>query len=231
MLVALPAGGCGGDKLDTGTTAPEAPAAAGAEAGAARACAQVVPGAGGEGVAAAPTETQTSASNVAAAAVATGNGGGDHSCQKTGDRVRSQGRREETGVSGPAPRSPWCEDGVVWSGSCLPPSSCPTHLSESSVLCSAWFSLGCDAGHAPCLMASCLLSATWCLAFPSRAQWRLLASRKHFFPFDPNTLPCHSVPISLCGSGSGVSLPFGGHVHTCLGVPSLCTPNPRMGLG
>lgn len=104
MLVALPAGRCGGDKLDTGTTAPEAPAAAGAEAGAARACAQVVPGAGGEGEAAAPTETQTSASNGAAAAVAAGNGGGDHSCRKTGDRVRSQGRKEET-WSACAPKS------------------------------------------------------------------------------------------------------------------------------
>ena len=55
MLVALPAGGCGGDKLDTGATAPEAPAATGTEAGATQACTQVVPGAGGEGVAAAPT--------------------------------------------------------------------------------------------------------------------------------------------------------------------------------
>lgn len=96
MLVALPAGGCGRDKLDTRATAPEAPAATGAEAGAAQARAQVVPSAGGEGVAAAPTETQTSASKAAAAAVATGNSGGDHSYRKRGERVKTRGRREET---------------------------------------------------------------------------------------------------------------------------------------
>lgn len=70
MLVALPAGRCGGDKLDTGATAPEAPAATGTEAGATQACAQVVPSAGGEGVAAAPTETQASTSGATAAAIA-----------------------------------------------------------------------------------------------------------------------------------------------------------------
>lgn len=73
MLVALPAGGRGGDKLDAGAAAPEAPAAAVAEAGAA----QAVPTTG-RGVTAAPAEAQASTGNTAATPVATGDGGGDH---------------------------------------------------------------------------------------------------------------------------------------------------------
>lgn len=92
MLVALPAGGRGGDKLDAGAAAPEAPVAAAAEAGAA----QAVPTTGREGVAAAPTEAQASTANTAATSVATGDGGGDHSCRKRGDVVRTKGRGEDT---------------------------------------------------------------------------------------------------------------------------------------
>lgn len=97
MFIALSAGGRGGDKLDTGTIAPKAPAATGTEAGASQPHAQAVPTTGGEGIATAPTETQASTSNAAATAVATGNSGGDHSCGKRGDVVRFKGRREDTG--------------------------------------------------------------------------------------------------------------------------------------
>lgn len=106
MLIAFSAGGCGGDKLDTGAIAPRAPAATGTEAGAPQAHTQAVSTTGGEGVAAAPTKTQASTSDATATAIATGNCGGDHSCQKRGDMVRIKGRRENTwgpGVSGPVP--------------------------------------------------------------------------------------------------------------------------------
>lgn len=106
MLVALPAGGHGGDKLDAGAAAPEAPAAAVAEAGAA----QAVPTTG-RGVTAAPAEAQASTANTAATSVATGDGGGDHSCRKRGDAVRTKGRREAPGASWTAPRNPWGGDG------------------------------------------------------------------------------------------------------------------------
>ena len=125
MLIALPAGGRGGDKLDAGATAPEAPGAAVAEAGAA----QAVPTAGREGAAAAPTEAQASTANTAATSVATGDGGGDHSCRKRGDVVRTKGRREDTwGIMDSSPKSTgWGR--VV----CLFPVSCP--LRELTVLC------------------------------------------------------------------------------------------------
>ena len=93
MLVALPAGGRGGDKLDAGAAAPEAPAAAAAAEGGA---AQAVPTTAREGVATAPTEAQASTANTTATSVATGDGGGDHSCRKRGDTVRTKGRREDT---------------------------------------------------------------------------------------------------------------------------------------
>lgn len=96
VLVALPAGGCGGDKLDARATAPQAPAATGSESR----TPQAVPAAGGEGVAAAPSETQTSTSKAATTAVASGNGGGDYSCRERGDVMRIKHRRGEPGLSG-----------------------------------------------------------------------------------------------------------------------------------
>lgn len=99
MLVALPAGGRGGDKFDAGAAAPEAPAAAIAEAGAAQAVTTI----GREGVTAAPAEAQASTANTAATSVATGDGGGDHSCRKRGDVVRTKGRREHLGHRGQLP--------------------------------------------------------------------------------------------------------------------------------
>lgn len=78
MLVTLPAGRRGGNKLDAGATARRAPAATGGEARASQTCTQAVPTAGGEGVATAPAKTQASTSNVAATTVAAGNGRCDH---------------------------------------------------------------------------------------------------------------------------------------------------------
>lgn len=69
MLVTLPAGRCGRNELDAGTTAHGAPAAT-----------------GGQGIA------TVSASDVAASTIAVGNGRRDHSCgdeEETGSEVQA----------------------------------------------------------------------------------------------------------------------------------------------
>lgn len=106
VLIAFSAGGCGGDKLDTGAIAPRASTATSTEAGTPQDRTQAVSTTGGEGVATAPTKTQASTSDATATTIATGNCGGDHSCRKRGDMVRIKARKEITwgpGVSGPVP--------------------------------------------------------------------------------------------------------------------------------
>lgn len=215
MLVALPAGGRGGDKLDTGATATEAPAATGAEAGAAQARTQVVAGAGGEAVAAAPAEAQASASHGAATAVAAGNGGGDHGCREGGDRVRTEGGRGGRGVRACGLKPLGVR--VGWPlGQPLPPSNLQAQVASSdrarpgcpggSAALSGWFGL---------LPPLCYLMPHFSfqnLMETSRLQEAIPSLRSLRTPL-------------LCGPGSGVSLPSwgGGHAHT-LWVSSASAP-------
>lgn len=207
VLIALPAGGCSGDKLDTGATAPKAPVATGTEAGAP----QAVPTTGGEGVAAAPTKTQASTSNAAATAMATGNGGGNHSCRKRGDVVRIKGRREDTwGVRVCALKSVGCR--MVSSGSCLPASSLPACVVRLLSYASAWLALCCSTRHLYCLdvFLPPLCSSGPLFPFQDLMATSLRSySSPPSFPFDPITfspLPCPYLPL---WSGFHVSLPSG----------------------
>lgn len=106
MLVALPAGGRGGDKLEVGATVPQAAAAIGAKAGTHQAPAQVVAAvlAGDEGVAATSIETQAWPSHTAATAVAAGHRRGDNGCQRRENRVIDKSQREGSLVGMPPPR-------------------------------------------------------------------------------------------------------------------------------
>ena len=153
VLIALPAGGRGGDKLDAGATAPEAPAATGTEARAPQARSQTVPTTSGEGVAAAPTDAEAAATNAAASSVATGDGGGDHGCRKRGDVIRPRAGEETLGASGLVPQSLRSVDGG------LPHSNSLAHFVRSLSFISAWFSLRPSVRHpsGPKWLAAALL--------------------------------------------------------------------------
>lgn len=209
VLIALPAGGRGGDKLDAGATAPEAPAATGAEARAPQARSQTVPTTSGEGVAAAPTDAEAAATNAAASSVATGDGGGDHGCRKRGDVIRPRAGEETLGASGLVPQSLRSVDGG------LPHSNSLAHFVRSLSFISAWFSLRPSVRHpsGPKWLAAALLLLFAVSLFlpelPGEFSPPGSCSGPHAFPLDSSILPCCSVPISLCGPGSGVSLPSG----------------------